>query len=322
MEIRLLDSRGMEDYFRLAEEHGSVFNTRAWLEIYDQRNLKVFGIFDKGGLLTGGFQIYQARRAALSFYRNPPFSPHIGLFYENRSVNPAKAQSAEKNMLTAVAAFLKRLPWQVLSVALPVGFIDAQPFTWDKFKVVPGYTYRLDLTVPVEETYREMMPERRNDISKAVKDGIEVTEVSDMAVVEALVQNTFERQSKSLDKLHLGRILRNFPGQGNSFAMVAFQDGKPLATCFCIFDGKTVYYLLGGYDSQNRHKGAGALAIWKSVEKAESINRLVFDFEGSMVPWIERYFRGFGGRLTPYLTINRASMPLEIFLKFIKRDIF
>jgi len=322
MEIRLLDKQGMEDYFRLAGEYGSVFNTRAWVDIYDQQHLKVFGIFDRGGLLTGGFQIYHARRAGLSFYRNPPFSPHIGLFYENRSVNPAKAQSAEKNMLTAVALFLKKLPWQVLSVALPVGFTDAQPFMWDKFKVVPGYTYRLDLTVPVEETYREMMPERRNDISKAMKDGIEAREVTDMAIVEALVQNTFDRQSKSLDKLHLGRVLRNFPGHGNSFAMVAFQYEMPLATCFCIYDGKTVYYLLGGYDSQNRHKGAGALAIWKSVEKAESMNRQVFDFEGSMVPWIERYFRGFGGSLTPYHTINRACLPLEIALKFIKRDIF
>ena len=48
----------------------------------------------------------------------------------------------------------------------------------------------------------------------------------------------------------------------------------------------------------------------------------VFKKERQSLPQIERYFRGFGGQLTPYYRVNKASLPIEILLKFIKREIF
>jgi hypothetical protein len=62
--------------------------------------------------------------------------------------------------------------------------------------------------------------------------------------------------------------------------------------------------------------------MWESVKHAKDLGLRYFDFEGSMVPQIETYFRGFGGRLTPYYRINRASLPIEIILKFFKRRLF
>jgi len=47
-----------------------------------------------------------------------------------------------------------------------------------------------------------------------------------------------------------------------------------------------------------------------------------FDFEDSMIRQIERYFRGFGGKLTLYYRINKAKLPLEILLKFYRRELF
>ena len=37
---------------------------------------------------------------------------------------------------------------------------------------------------------------------------------------------------------------------------------------------------------------------------------------------IDKYFMGFGGYMYPYYTINKAIMPIEIILKFIKRQAF
>ena len=48
----------------------------------------------------------------------------------------------------------------------------------------------------------------------------------------------------------------------------------------------------------------------------------IFDFEGSMIPEVESYFRSFGPKMLPYYTINKAKMPFEIILKFIKREKF
>jgi len=41
-----------------------------------------------------------------------------------------------------------------------------------------------------------------------------------------------------------------------------------------------------------------------------------------MIPQIKKYFRGFGGKLTPYYRINKAKLPIEILLKFFKREVF
>ena len=62
--------------------------------------------------------------------------------------------------------------------------------------------------------------------------------------------------------------------------------------------------------------------MWEAIKFAKKLGIKYFDFEGSMVPQIERYFRGFGGKLTPYYRINKAKLPLEILLKFYRRELF
>ena len=44
-------------------------------------------------------------------------------------------------------------------------------------------------------------------------------------------------------------------------------------------------------DSKNKHHGAGALSMWGAIKCAKDLGIKYFDFEGSMVAQIERYFR-------------------------------
>jgi hypothetical protein len=37
----------------------------------------------------------------------------------------------------------------------------------------------------------------------------------------------------------------------------------------------------------------------------------VFDFHGSMLRPVERFFRGFGARQTPYLSVTRMKSPVR-----------
>ena len=54
---------------------------------------------------------------------------------------------------------------------------------------------------------------------------------------------------------------------------------------------------------------AGAACMQAAISKAKELGLKLFDFEGSTIPAIERYFRGFGGELVQYLTVNRAWLP-------------
>ena len=137
-----------------------------------------------------------------------------------------------------------------------------------------------------------------------------------------MVSNTFSRKEKDFDKDFIDKILFEFANKDNSFAFVSFQNNQPIAASFCIFDNNKVYYLLGGYDSKNKHQGAGALAVDAAIKHSKEKGIIIFDFEGSMLPEVEKYFRGFGGDLIPYYSVNKAKLPLEIVLKFINRSQF
>jgi hypothetical protein len=321
MEINLLSDSEKSRYDELAEKHGTVFSRLDWLKIFTDK-VRIYGIYDKNGGIIGGFSIFTERRFGFKISRNPPFTPMIGPFLEIKAKNPVAIMNFWKEVLSLLANFLDKLPCSVISVSLSKEIVDTQPFVWKKFKVVPGYTYVVGLNEPIDNIRGNMSAEKRNDINKATRDGLLVEQVNNFEVVKSLVFKTFLRQELSVNKDYLSKILFEFATGDNSFAFVTFKDNSPIATSFCVYDKYTAYYLLGGYDYERKHHGAGALATWEAIKYAQQLGLKYFDFEGSMVPQIERYFRGFGGRLTPYYRINKAILPVEILLKFFKRELF
>ena len=56
----------------------------------------------------------------------------------------------------------------------------------------------------------------------------------------------------------------------------------------------------------------------KPLKKPKENKSKVFDFEGSMIPQIEKYFRGFGGELTPYFVLQKNNWMGSTMLKLRK----
>jgi hypothetical protein len=129
---------------------------------------------------------------------------------------------------------------------------------------------------------------------------------------------TFTRQDMSISLANMDCIFSGFPPEKNSYCFLSSTNGHPVAGVYIVHDAHTAYYLMGGY-SKNAHHGAGALAMWHAILKAKEMGLEVFDFEGSIIPAIERYFRGFGGKLTPIFSIHKAWLPIEIGLKMIPK---
>jgi len=302
-------------YSKIASEEGNIFNTLEWLNILGN-NLKLFGIYENDGRLIGGFSLFKNKKFGLNIYINPPFTPYVGPFFQKPN-NIDK----ERKIILLLANYIDNLPSAIVSFSLNKGINDVIPFIWKKFKTTPQYTYIINLDNP-EKIFARIFKNRRNDISKAVKDGLIVKKTSDFSMVKRLILKTFLRQKKKINRLFLDKILFNFASDNNAFAFIAFKNKKPIATTFCIYDKNTAYYLLGGYDYKNKHHGAGALCLWESIKYAQKIGLEYFDFEGSIVPQIEKYFRGFGGKLISCFRISKAKLPLEIILKLFKRELF
>ena len=207
MQVFISELESIHDkvYSDLVSRAGTIFNAPGWLALYGNK-LHLFGIYASDDDLVGAFFLYRERKAGFSFFRNPPFIPHIGWMFENRSQNYAKTLSQQKHAMEAVADFMQGLPVGVISCAFPFGVSDMQPFTWNKFKVVPNYTYRLPLALSVETLEKRMATEYRKKLRKAMSDGLSVERITDYEVVKKLVLKTFDRKHKAIDQELLERF--------------------------------------------------------------------------------------------------------------------
>ena len=310
-----------KNYDEQAKNWGTIFNSMRWMNIFGDK-IKKFGIYTDKNELIGGFHLSIEKIFGLTVCRNAPLTPHCGPFLKITSKNPVAIMDSWKKAISLMVSYIESMRLPFISIALDKRIIDTQPFLWKKYKVIPGYTYLIDLEQPIETILKRMSPERRNDIKKGERDGFRVEKEFNYNTVHSLVLKSFARRNISINTENIESVLFRFADSSNSFAFVTKNEHGPLAATFCIHDKTTAYYLLGGYAHESRNRSAGPLACLEAIKYAQQLGLQTFDFEGSMEPSIEGYFRGFGGTLTPYYRINKAFIPIEMALKFIKRELF
>ncbi|MDA8104270.1 MAG: GNAT family N-acetyltransferase [Nitrospiraceae bacterium] len=321
MIIKALGKDGHDEYEAHVRKYGTVFNSLSWLSLFGDK-VSVYGIYSNNQELIGGFCIYRKTKFGLSVYCMPPFTPEVGPFMKIDAKNTSHIADSWKEAVSLIADFIEGLPYSIVAIALNVHVRDTQPFIWKKFKVAPGYTYIIDLNQPPEQLWGNLSKKHRHDVNKAVRDGLVAKQICDMRIVRDLCIKTFARQGKEINTLDLDKILFGFSSPDNSYAFATFDGGVPIAASFYVYDRSASYAIIGGYDHEKKHHGAGTLADWEGILHARKLGLASFDFEGSMIPGIEKYFRGFGGQLTPYFRVNKAVLPLEVALKFVRRDLF
>ena len=53
--------------------------------------------------------------------------------------------------------------------------------------------------------------------------------------------------------------------------------------------------------------------MWEAIKFAATVTKK-FDFEGSIIEPIERFFRAFGGRQIPYFQVSKTSRRMQLLL--------
>jgi Acetyltransferase (GNAT) domain len=305
-----------------AEPHIGVFASKKWLAIYGDA-LTLVGIYKDEHQLIGGFYYLNTKKYGFSFLKLPPYTPHCGLFFTSDSKNKSSINNFSKEIMNEVCNYFTNQKSTLTVLAFPFTVIDFQAFIWNKFKVIPNYTYRIDLTKTVEEIKSNFDSKNRNVISKAIKEDVTVSE-NTLPKNELLLffKNTLSTTDANIYEKELEQIMMSFSEDSNSFAVVAKKNNELLGTVFCIYDENTCYYLLGGVEKKAGIQGVNNLLIQHAIIKAKELGCTTFDFEGSMLKGVEKFFRSFGGELVPYYTVNKAALPLEMLLKFKKRELF
>jgi len=183
------------------------------------------------------------------------------------------------------------------------------PWYWKKFQQTTRYTYVLEDLSDSEAIWNGFASNIKSDVRKAKKQ-VEIETPDSADDFFELNEMVFQRQSQSVPykRSFLEKLDDACSQRGRRKIFLARGlDGQPHAACYIVWDSESAYYLLGGGHPELRRSGATSLCVWEAIQFAACVTKK-FDFEGSMVEPIERFFRGFGATPKPYFRITKSNL--------------
>jgi lipid II:glycine glycyltransferase (peptidoglycan interpeptide bridge formation enzyme) len=298
------------DEFVFKSENGSVFNSSFFLECFSQ-NFKILGYFRKNKLIAGtGFFI--KKKFGIPYVSVFPLIPYSGVVFQKSSKRYSNDLSEKKKIIRDIGGYFKKYYYSYLRFA--PGFDDIQGFLLENYKPEIKYTYILEMD-SLGKIWKNFDTNRKGDIRSAEKNKIRIEITEDFSRLFRLVEKTFKRKNKKIKyrkyAFSINRVLSE-KRLCRSFIAVD-EKGRDVAGVYIVFDNSKAYFLLSGYDEGYNQRGAESLALWEAIKFCKKQGLKEFDFEGSMIPGVEKFLRKFGGKLTPVYCVYFFNKYLEIF---------
>ncbi|MCB0402566.1 MAG: GNAT family N-acetyltransferase, partial [Flavobacteriales bacterium] len=190
------------------------------------------------------------------------------------------------------------------------------PFYWKGFTQTTRYTYIIHNLSDLEAVRSDFRENIRREIKKAEKDLV-IKTLAGVDELYSLKQEVYQHNQEvyPIPKELLEKAYAYTKGQGCGEVLAAYDaTGSLHSILFYVWDQHAAYYLHGGTAHAFKTGGSMSLLLWEAIRRSAKTSQ-VFNFEGSMIESIERYFRAFGGEQVPYFEISRTNSRLLKFLK-------
>lgn len=263
-------------------------------------------LFEKNKHIAAAWPYVWKKRWGFYVIEMPALTQHLGpwIDYPPGQKYPTRL-SYEKEILTDM---IRRLPdFDIFWQKFHYSFENWLPFHWQGFEQTTLYTYVLEDIHDPASVFEGFRSNIRREIRKAEK-RVTIRESDDLEAFFKLNKMVFDRQNLklpySLERMrYIDAACRQHKCRKIFFA--SDDQGRTHAALYLVWDENSAYYLMGGSDPQLRNSGAFSLLMWQAIKFAGSVTRK-FDFEGSMIEPVERYFRSFGARQIPYFRIYKT----------------
>lgn len=293
----------------LESRSDDVYMTKGWLENFPK--LRTFAILNKNSEEIGSFQCLNIAMKGQKALITPLFSSNVSLRINDPSEKVSSSVSFEKKVMESIAEFVKASGAKIIDISFPPEFQDMQAFQWLGFQVQPKYTYQVNLLESEKELLENMSSTTRTNLKKAQKE-LQVFEKNDPNEFLRLCDLTFKRQKENYHRDEIEKILRSSELEKYRSCFFVSENGKYIAAALIVHDVKNAYYSIGGYDHNCGHRGANTLAMWTAISKMKIEGKELFDFQGSMIPSVEKFVRGFGGKKRPYFNVSKTKWYLKV----------
>jgi lipid II:glycine glycyltransferase (peptidoglycan interpeptide bridge formation enzyme) len=205
--------------------------------------------------------------------------------------------------------------------------------------IQPRQTILISLEGEEEDWMARMKQKTRYNIRLAKRKDVQVTETDDLAVFQALMDTTGERDGFGVhNQAYYQRANDLFSASGACSILLASYEDKPLAAMMVFARGERAWYFYGASNNEERNRMPTYLLQWEAMRWAAARGCTEYDLWG--VPdapeeeleahfthrhdglWgVYRFKRGFGGRLVRSVGAwDRVYMPLlyRLYLRFMK----
>jgi predicted GNAT family acetyltransferase len=282
-----------------------VFFQPWWLDIVSKH--WDIALADDSGVATGVWPFSTDRKAGLKLIRNPQLTPYLGplFFYPEQLTEEQKVNFEQKTF----QQLWEQIPrWDSFDLEANLSFTNEECFTQKGFNVTHQITYEIELQQSEEQLFSAFHTNHRNLIKQAVQQHTIIEGEESLQQLLALHKETFSRKKKPYP-FHTDMMERLVKESlkheaGNLFATKDEKDNIT-ACIFTVWDKDKIYLLLSTVNLEQAHQGAVRLLIWHAIKAARSKGLKIFDFEGSMDPGIEAFFKRFGGERKTYLCVSK-----------------
>jgi len=267
----------------------------------------------KGQDIAAAWPIIKKKKNGVVLSTMPPLTQTLGILFRPSNAKYTKQLSEQKKNINQL---LGEFPGcHYISQNFNYNFTNWLPLYWVGFQQTTRYTYVLEDLVDLNAVWSGMRENIRSDIRKAQKKGIEVREDLDIDLFLNVNELTFKRQGKKLpySRGFVKRLDKKCKEKNARKMFFAIDSQNRVhAVLYLVWDKNSAYYLMGGGDPELRSSGATSLLMWEAIKFASTVTKK-FDFEGSMIEPVERFFRAFGARQLPYFNIYRMNRWMTMF---------
>lgn len=293
----------------------SVFEQPWWLEAVAPGNWGSAEIRQNGKIIAR-LPYVKEKRYGFKVLGMPAYTQTLGYWIDETGAKNSKKYARYKDLITDL---INQLPkGYSVDLSLDHNCSYLFPFKWNGFRIEMSYSYRLEEIRDTEQLWRGLGDNIRREIKKAQKQ-LSIENDHSIEDLISMQSKTFERQGRKfngnpdlLRRLDAALICNN----ARQLLCAVDAEGRIHAASYFVFDNNCCYYLIGGGDPELRNSGASSLLMWEGIKFASTVSKS-FDFEGSMIEPIERFFRAFGGTPTPYWRVTKMN-PMLYFADYLK----
>jgi hypothetical protein len=301
MEIVYLneDESFVWDSFVQSSPQASVFALTWYLDSL-QVDYNILTIKDNDCIIAGLI----LSKNQINTYSNPSLVKYLGVVFRKEVPLNHKKISQQYKAMGLLASELKG--YKSFDYYFHPEFKNWIPFYWNGFAQETRYTYQINLKLSSEEIHKRFHGNLKNDIKHALNHEVKIRSNIDFEDLYDVVNKTFLRQGSKapFNKNKLENFIKALSKKQKFISFGAYtMDGTLISVCGLVSDDNSSYFILNGIVIEKQLRGANALMIFEAIKYQQNKDLTLFDFEGSMLPGVEPFYRRFGGELTAYYRI-------------------